>query len=263
MNAHTLLDKTAVRNSFSLAADSYDSVAALQRRVGENLYAKIGRHSALAQSMVLDIGCGTGFLTAKLSTNCRQLLALDIALPMLNKTRTGLRDYDHIDYLCADTEALPLADNSVDCIVSNLSLQWCQDLNRVFSEFQRVLSAKGSIHFSTFGANTLQELKAAWGDVDDYAHVNYFYNSEELKDALTRAGFKKIKLNAQTSISNYVQVRDLMQELKAIGAHNVNRERIKTLTGKNRMNKMATAYEHFRQHDLLPATFEIIYASAD
>lgn len=262
MSVELAIDKRAVRNSFGAAADSYDGVAALQRQVGEMLHANIDR-PMLQRSRVLDVGCGTGFLTGKLSADCQQLLALDIALPMVGKTRAGLIDQTNIDYLCADAEALPLSTNSVDCIVSNLSLQWCQDLESVFNEFRRVLSAQGQLRFSTFGPNTLKELKTAWAKVDGYAHVNDFYQGEQLKRSLAQAGFKNIRVKTEMSVSNYSTVSDLMRELKGIGAHNVNQGRFRSLTGKTRMQKMIRNYEDFRYQSLIPATFEIIFVEAE
>ena len=262
MSAQSALDKTAVRTSFAAAVDSYDGVAAMQRRVGEWLHANIDRRK-LQQSLVLDIGCGTGFLTGQLIADSRQMLALDIALPMLWKTRAGLVDRQNIQYLCADAEALPLCDNSVDCIVSNLALQWCQDLECLFIEFQRVLSTNGWLRFSTFGPNTLKELKASWVKVDDYPHVNHFFKGAELKRALVKAGFKNIRLQTETAISKYPNVLDLMRELKNIGAHNVNHGRFRALTGKSRMQSMTRIYESLRHQGQIPATFEVILVEAE
>lgn len=261
MTATLLLDKSAIRQSFAMAADSYDRVAALQRQVGEHLYAGLSRQW-LSQADVLDIGCGTGFMSAKLVSECQSLLALDIAFPMLQKTRAALAGRGVVDYLCADAETLPLADNSIDFIVANLSLQWCQNLAGVFAEFQRVLTANGRLAFSTFGSDTLIELKDAWAGVDDFTHVNSFYSGEDIRRALCMNGFDAIKISGEQRVSRYNQVQELMRELKGIGAHNVNRGRIATLTGKRRMAAMIDQYERRRFEGLLPATFEIIYVQA-
>jgi malonyl-CoA O-methyltransferase len=60
----------------------------------------------------------------------------------------------------------------------------------------------------------------------------------------------------------YLDVRDLMRELKAIGAHNVATGRSRTLTGKRFLQDVGHRYESFRQDGRLPATFEIIYGHA-
>ena len=56
--------------------------------------------------------------------------------------------------------------------------------------------------------------------------------------------------------------KQLMHELKNIGAHNVNKGRRKTLTGKQRLNKVISHYETFRADNKLPATYEVIYGHA-
>lgn len=261
MSTPLTLDKTAVRMSFAASVDSYDSVAELQRQVGDRLHTSIGR-PLLQQSLVVDIGCGTGFLSGKLVEDCQQLLALDIALPMVKKARSGLINQQNIDYLCADAEALPLKDNSVDFLVSNLALQWCQDLESLFNEFRRVLKPRGSLRFSTFGPNTLRELKLAWAQVDQYPHVNHFHSAFEIESILKETGFQSINVQTQTSISNYPNVMDLMCELKNIGAHNVNQQRFRGLTGIRRMQSMIQAYEARRQQGLIPATFEIFFVES-
>jgi malonyl-CoA O-methyltransferase len=74
-----LLDKTNIKRAFAASAQHYDRVAALQRGVGEALLAQPHTLEPNATQRVLDIGCGTGFLTHALSQRYRtaQLYALD------------------------------------------------------------------------------------------------------------------------------------------------------------------------------------------
>ncbi|WP_254491521.1 methyltransferase domain-containing protein, partial [Salmonella enterica] len=76
--------------------------------------------------------------------------------------------------LCGDAAALPLADNSVDVIFSNLCLQWVDDLPAVFAGFRRVLKPGGLLVCSTFGPETLVELNEAFAAADDRPHVSRF-----------------------------------------------------------------------------------------
>jgi malonyl-CoA O-methyltransferase len=252
------LDKAQVKGSFAQAATTYDAVADLQRRVGQGLLAKIVANDLTG--IVLDVGCGTGFLTSELA-DCEHVIGLDIALPMLQATRKKIAA-QKLWLLCADAERLPFAEQAVNHIVSNLALQWCEDLVRVFTDFKRVLKPDGQLLFSTFGSQTLQELKAAWAKVDDYSHVNQFYNASEIVDFLQRVGFKQIETDRKIYLSQYESVLALMRELKAIGAHNVMRGRRKSITGKAKMRTMIAEYENLRSEGLIPATFEIITVTA-
>lgn len=253
-------NKSKVRQSFDSAANSYDEFALLQKQVSIDLLAKI--NTDFVDDVVVDIGCGTGFLIQQLMQRSavRQLIAVDIAFSMLQVARTK---FNNVQYVCVDAEMLPVQNDSVDKIVSNLALQWCQNLTRVFNGFNRALKQQGQILFSTFGPATLQELKQAWAEVDNYSHVNNFHSIDELTVFLQQAEFRNIKIEAHRYQSHYRNVIELMRELKATGAHNVLTGLNRKTTRKSRMQNMTVAYEKYRVNGFLPATYEILFVSAD
>lgn len=263
MSAVFELDKVRVRSSFAAASNTYDGLAALQRSAGSTLLNQFA--DTAVSGKVLDLGCGTGFLTGNLLNfpRCQKITALDVALPMLKKTRDKFFPEANLNYLCADAESLPFKENSFDWAFSNLALQWCGNLGEVFNEIERILKPEGKLVFSTFGPQTLKELKHAWSQVDDYTHVNQFYSEYQIIEFMKKAGLQKIQAKRQRYISNYRNVIELMRELKGIGAHNATIGRNRGLTGKRKLQSMAAAYEQFRKGGVLSATFEIIYLVAD
>jgi malonyl-CoA O-methyltransferase len=254
------LDKAKIKQSFAAASVTYDGVAALQRTVGKALLNTVNTES-LAGTF-LDLGCGTGFLTAKLLEFAQPVIALDIALPMVQVTRAKLADTSTVGYVCADAEQLPLTGQIVDGVFSNLALQWCVNLEGVFADIKRVMKPGGRLTFSIFGPQTLQELKAAWAEVDDYNHVNDFYSEQQLILFLQQSGYTEIAIETNVYISNYGSVLGLMKELKHIGAHNVIAGRNKSITTQTQMQRMIAAYELHRTGDLIPATFEVVMITA-
>ncbi len=257
LHSHSL-DKARIMRSFAAASVTYDSVAGLQRTVGKELIRSID--ATKLNGTLLDLGCGTGFLTGELLEywNLETMIALDIALPMLQTTQAKLADKRNISYVCADAEHLPLAGQSIDGVFSNLALQWCRDLEAVFTGVKRVLTTDGQLVFSTFGPQTLHELKSAWAAVDNYNHVNTFYSEAQLKHFLQQAGFKNSRIESKLYTSCYDSVWTLMQELKHLGAHHVIAGRNKKITTKTAMQQMIAAYEKHRIRDQIPATFEVI-----
>lgn len=252
-----LLDKAGVRRSFAAAADSYDSAATLQRRVAVSLLQKFPLQTL--DGRILDLGCGTGFLTRQFMTDYvdQSVIALDIALPMLRTARRKTQDLP-VDYLCADAEKLPFADNSLQQIYSNLALQWCQDLSAVLTDMRRLLRPGGQLVFSTFGPATLRELKAAWAAVDDFAHVNDFYSLEQIRGFLKVAGWEAVTVESVVYQLRYSSVPTLMRELKDLGAHNVNQTRNRRLTTRSQLQHMVLNYEAAMADDEIIASYEII-----
>lgn len=266
MNA-ALLDKPRIRQSFGAASRTYDRAAALQRRSASDLMRPI--EEAGIRGTVLDLGCGTGNLTGLLLAvpiPPKTVIALDIAPAMLDAARAKLGRTLNADstvtYICADAERLPFADACLDGVYSNLALQWCDRLDRVLTDLKRIMKPGSPLIFSTFGPQTLKELKRAWAKVDDLPHVNDFHTRQELLGLLQTTGFSACRIRQFVHTPRYANVADLMRELKAIGAHNAHLARPKNLTGKARMQAMYGAYERHRVEGSLPATFEILQVSA-
>jgi malonyl-CoA O-methyltransferase len=255
--------KTAwVRRSFDRAAKTYDSAAVLHAEVRDNLLARL-KLTTLQPSTVLDAGAGTGHASRALKRLYPKALviALDSSRLMLQtaaRQNSWLRPFARV---CADSELLPLADGSVDLIVSNLLLQWCNP-EALFAEFRRVLTPNGLLSFSALGPDTLRELRSAWRAVDSYSHVHQFIDMHDLGDALVRNGFAAPVLDVERFTLSYLNVRKVAADLKATGAHNATVGRPPGLTTPAKFAAMTSAYEAFRQDGRLPATYEVVFAHA-
>ncbi|MGE3772252.1 MAG: malonyl-ACP O-methyltransferase BioC [Gammaproteobacteria bacterium] len=257
-------DTRAVRRAFDEAAATYDLHAALQREVATRLVERLA-YTTLAPALIVDLGAGTGYCTQLLERRYRKarVVLADLAPAMLATARRAApRWFARRHYVCADARALPFADASVDLIVSSLTMQWCEDLLAVFADCARVLKPGGLVLFSTLGPDTLKELRAAWGNVDDAPHVNRFRDMHEVGDALIEAGLSSPVMERDDLVVTYADVLTLMRDLKGIGAHNSLSERNRTLTGRHRLAALTAAYEPFRRDGLLPATYEVVYGHA-
>lgn len=268
------IDKSRTRASFSRAASAYDANAILQAQVREEMLDRLGLVT-LKPNVILDAGCGTGLASAALKKMFAdaQIVSLDFALPMLEQTKQHAKQggllfraksmlqpkKQHV--LCADIEHLPLANASTDLIWSNLAIQWCNDLDQVFEGFHRVLKADGLLMFSTFGPDTLKELRAANPNAN--TNVSRFIDMHDIGDALVRAGFHAPVLDVERFTLTYDDVKSVMRDLKSIGAHNATQGRARGLQGRGFLNALMQNYEQFRRADgKLPATFEVVYGHA-
>jgi malonyl-CoA O-methyltransferase len=272
------IDKERARRSFARAAASYDAAAVLQREVGARMQERLD-YIRLEPERVLDAGCGTGVDVEALLRRFRKarVLALDFALPMLQRARRRGGWRRRPICLCGDLEHLPLAAGSLDLVYSNLALQWANDLKQAFAEARRVLRPGGLFLFSSFGPDTLKELRSAWAEADGVlgdgaladgaqlhgkGHVSPFPDMHDVGDLLLAARFADPVMDAELLTLTYARVDDLMRDLKAIGARNASRTRPRSMTGKGRLAAMCAAYERARRDGRLPASYELVYGHA-
>ncbi|MEZ5542260.1 MAG: malonyl-ACP O-methyltransferase BioC [Pseudomonadota bacterium] len=263
LDLRILPDKQQMRRAFEGAAETYDGAAQLQYEIGERLLERMD-FIRLQPRRVLDLGAGTGRFSAALLQRYRgaHVVALDIAQAMLARAqgRGGWRRRPLC--VCADGERLPFADDSFDFIFSNLMLQWCTDLESTFGELRRVLAPGGLLMFTTFGPDTLMELRASWEAADGFTHVNRFIDLHDIGDSLVRAQWAEPVMDAERITVTYRELPQLLQDLKRIGAHNVTQGRARGLTGRRRWQAFAAAYERFRVDGVLPASYEVVYGHA-
>jgi malonyl-CoA O-methyltransferase len=259
------IDKARVRAAFNRAAHTYDAAAVLQKMVRDEMLDRLNLVKISPQA-ILDAGCGTGHGSFALQKKFggAQIVSMDIANEMLQKTKQQRplmnKIFGHQHLLCADIESLPLADQSVGMIWSNLALQWCNNLDAAFTEAARVLAPQGLYMFSTFGPDTLKELRIA--AQNGHTHVSRFIDMHDIGDALIRAGFSAPALDVERYTLTYDNVKAVMTDLKSIGAHNATEGRNRGLAGKGFLQNLTQNYEQFRQDGKLPATFEVIYGHA-
>ena len=260
-------DKLKMRQSFEQAAAHYDAAAILQQEISKRLLERLD-YIKLQPARVLDVGAGTGISLTGLRQQypVAQIYALDIARAMLLEARKKQgwlqRMRRPIQFITADAEKLPLADASVDLLFSNLTLQWCLDLEQTFGEFRRVLKPGGLLMFTTFGPDTLKELRSCWSQVDGYTHVNNFIDMHVVGDALVRSRFAEPVMDMELVTMTYSDVPSIMRDLKTIGAHNVTRGRARSLTGKGKLQQLVANYEQFRNNGVLPVSYEVVYGHA-
>jgi malonyl-CoA O-methyltransferase len=257
------LDRARVRRNFARAAATYEQHDVLQREVQADLLGRLDFYLQ-APERVLDVGAGTGRGSALLKKRYpkAQVIAVDLAQPMLHAARKHqplLRPFQRV---CAEATALPLPDRSVDVLHSNLCFQWIDDLPALFGECVRVLKPGGLLAFSSFGPDTLKELRAAWAAVDQHSHVSRFLDMHDVGDAMINAGLRDPVLDVNRYTLTYGEPRALLKELQGLGATHADRARERHLTGKSHYRGMLAAYEAMRVDGRIPATWEVVTAHA-
>ncbi|MDX1696705.1 MAG: malonyl-ACP O-methyltransferase BioC [Thiohalobacterales bacterium] len=257
------IDKRQARRAFERAAATYDAAAALQYEVGDRMMERLD-YIRLRPARVLDLGAGTGRFASALLKRYRgaDVVALDIAPAMLAQTQARGGWLRKPRCVCADAERLPFADDSFDLVFSNLMLQWSGDLEATLAGLLRVVAPGGLLMFTTFGPDTLPELRASWADVDGDTHVNRFIDLHDIGDMLVRTRWAEPVMDAERFTVTYRELPRLCRDLKQIGAHNVTAGRPRGLTGRRHWQQFSDAYERYRSDGLLPASYEVVYGHA-
>ncbi len=261
----TLLDPLQIRRHFGQAAAGFDDAAVLAREAGKRLFESLDYLDDRQPEVILEVGGGTGHNAALLKKRWprARVIALDSALPMLRQAKAQAGWWKPFQRVAGDAAQLPLADASVDLLVSNLCLPFVNDLADTLAGFRRVLKPDGLLLCSTYGSETLGELDHAFAQADTLPHVHPFAPIASFGDALMRAGFRDPVIDRDLFTLTYPDLPALMAELRALGYANARSDRRRTLTGRGRFAAATRAYEALRQADgRLPSTWEVLYAHA-
>ena len=261
--AHTL-DKARVRRLAARAARHYDDAAWLPREVAGALMEHL-EPVRIQPARILDAGAGTGICSRLLSRHypAGRVISVDCSEPMLRVARgRGPRWFTKRAFACGDAERLPVADGSIDLIVSSLMLPSCPSPDAVLAEFRRVLVPGGLLMFSTLGPDTLRELRESWMAVDQEVHVHAFIDMHDIGDALLRAGLHDVVMDTERMTGRYADLATLTRELKQLGVSNAASGCSKCLTTSASLVALEAAYEDFRRDATLPASFEVVFGHA-
>ena len=252
------LAKDQIARQFSRAAATYDQAAQLQNEMAERLIAAI---PANAVGELVDLGCGTGWALYQLAQTKRfKLTAIDLAPGMVEIARSRVPT---ATFYCCDLEETSMPENSADIVFSNAAIQWC-DFSDALGEMERICRPGGHILFSTFGSNTLNELKSAWkltGDVSDRVHDLEPFSI--IESTLNNFELQHFELTSFYREMTFESIDLMLQSIKQLGATNASTTRQSGLLGTSRYRRFRQVFEQ-RLADCgrLTLTFECVFGTA-
>jgi arsenite methyltransferase len=202
---------------------------------GANLGLGCGNPTALASlkegERVLDMGSGAGFdcfLAAKKVGKQGKVIGVDMTPEMLDKARANAKKgkYSNVEFRLGEIENLPVADNSVDVIISNCVINLAPNKKRVFEEAFRVLAPKGRLMVSDIVL--LKELpESIQKNVEAYAGcISGAVLKDKYLELIRKAGFQEIKvIDEKTYPLEYIISESTLKE--AIKMANMTEEEVK------------------------------------
>jgi malonyl-CoA O-methyltransferase len=255
-----MLNRRHIRRRFERAAATFDESDFVHTVTRDGLLARLEPLLVEAET-IIDLGAATGAANRALEKRFKgaRVIAIDIAHGMLKKAREKRPWFSKTAFTQASADALPLPNESVDVIFSNLLLPWAPDPSRIFSEVARVLRKGGVFAFATLGPDSLQEISRAWGPIDGNAHVNRFLDMHDLGDGLVTAGLRDPVLDVDRLSVSYENSTRLFADLTAVGARNTLNQRAQSLTGKQRYAAMLCALDDTAVDGLITLDLELVF----
>ncbi len=210
------IDKNLVKKRFARSAQSYGKYAIVQQRMAKKLVQKLllatNNHT---YNTIFDIGCGDGTLTKLLLAQFHPetLIANDIVDDFQQQIATIVQKHPatNTKFTAGDIEAIPLPDN-IDLIASNAVFQWLNHLELFYKRLVKQIKPTSTIAFTTFGTNTLPEIKQITGQ-----SLNYLPFNEHHK--LISKYFKIIYAHEETDIQYFENPIEILKNLKQMGVN--------------------------------------------
>jgi NADH dehydrogenase [ubiquinone] 1 alpha subcomplex assembly factor 5 len=256
-----VFDRQAVRRHRDRAAGAFDGADFLFREAAERLLDRL-QDVTRTFDLGLNLGCRTGKLGVTTpSAKVGRWIQSDLSPAMAQQAVQS-----HVPTFAADEEVLPIADNCLDLVVSNLSLHWTNDLPGALVQIRRALKPDGLLLANVFGGETLKELRAclieAESDVTGGVspRVSPFVDVRDAGSLMNRAGFALPVVDADAIAVTYTDPLKLMADLRAMGETNAVRERSRKFL---RRDVLARALDLYRQkfsdaRGRVVATFQIV-----
>ncbi len=262
-----IFDRNLVRAHRDRAAGTLANADFLLREAGTRLTDRL-LDVVREFPMALDLGCHTGAVANALKSHAKigTLLQADLSPGMARMARaaTGLPTF------VADEEFLPVAESSLDLVMSNLSLHWVNDLPGALMQIRQCLKPNGLFLATLFGGETLRELRTALMEAEAETtggvapRISPFTDVRDAGNLLTRAGFALPVVDADVITVTYGDMFKLLADLRAMGETNAVLERRKVPTRRQTFLRAAEIYSRLftNARGRLNATFQVLTLTA-
>ena len=203
-----------ITQAFSLGAGTYDDAATVQWSVAHRLVERIESGTNERPQRILEIGCGTGLLSAQLARAFpdSDLLLTDISPSMLKRCRARMGDRHR--YQVVDGERPEELTGQFDLIVSSLAFQWFAELGDGLCRLSQHLAPCGRMLFSTLGCDTFSEWRQVHTEQGLSCGAHHYPSGNDLP---WPDGFSH-RLHAEWVAQFHASGLDFVRSLKAIGA---------------------------------------------
>lgn len=259
-----MIDKQLLSKRFSKQAFSYDEYAFTQKQMAEHLISQLVDGSG-SHLHILEIGCGTGYLTTLLLEKFpnAQITAMDLASGMIEVAKSNCEGRN-VSFICADVENYIFTE-TYDLIISNATFQWFNAFEETYIHLLDALNPGGTLAFSTFGNRTFYELHHSYelalqqlARKKESELGQSFYQRETLQNLIFTNDLLVHVEDLEITV-HFPTVRDFFQSLKKIGANNSNGASY--MKSPIVFRKLMKQYEtNYANAQGVPATYHCLFA---
>ncbi|CAG8657384.1 1818_t:CDS:10 [Acaulospora colombiana] len=216
--------------------------------------------------VVVDLGSGCGHVVKHIDGDLIGNISQrshDITEKMLNRDKDVKYDVE-VERMILDEESLPFEENTLEAVLSNLSLHWVNDLPGAMIQIRRSLKPDGVFLASMFGGDTLFELRTSLqlaelereGGISP--RVSPMTDVRDVGSLLSRAGFTLTTVDVDDLVVNYPTMFELIQDLRAMGESNAVITR-RPFLKRDTLLAAASIYKELygKPDETIPATFQI------
>lgn len=261
-----MINKALLQKRFNAAAVSYDQYANVQQKMAGCLLEHVKEHYSAADNIhILELGCGTGYVTEQLVTSFpnAKITAIDFAESMIEQAKKRC-NVKTVTFRCEDIERMNL-DKQYDVIISNATFQWLNDLSATLMHVYDHLHEDGTLLFSTFGDKTFHELhtsfqraKAVHRERDVTTVGQTFLTVLQLQE-LCKKVTGDIHVAETCYIESFATVREFLQSVRKVGATNSNEQSY--CQSPSIFRSMLRIYERdFKENEQIVATYHALFS---
>lgn len=247
------------KQNFSDAAQDYDDYAVFQRFAASEFAEFIMSHSAPGSEhrpmRILELGCGTGFLTRELSTWVpeSQILATDVSPQMVAVAERKLSGMRNLSFMTLDfNESSSLKQlGEFDLIVSGMAFQWANSLDRLLQALKSPLKQTGKVFFSLPTQGTFRVLHHAF-QLENAPYPGLIPPSIESVRATLRNHFARFVTEEHSYHEEFTSLSEFLHELQKMGTDNASGE----LVSPGTLRRMIISHP-----DVVDINYEYLFAT--
>ena len=232
---------------FKRSARTYHQEAAVQKKIAAHLCQLVGPYVTQPASL-LEIGCGTGFLTQEIMEH------LPVSSALFNDINPEVEPFirqflsKERRFAASDAETFPF-NNHFDLIMSSSVIQWFNGIERFISKIHSALTKNGIIALSTFGAQNMQEIKKITGVSLPYPDIRKYVNNH----------FQILHYEEQLLSIPFKTPMDVLKHLKNTGVNGIQ----KTHWGVKQLHDFQEEYEQsYKTESGVCLTYHPVYVIA-